>query len=124
MSKKYMKNNLVELRKKRGLTQAELAERAGTTEATISRLETGDRQLNSKWLERLGKALKVKPAQIVEGTPPLDSELEHVIALYDKLSDDQRRLWFRLGDTLVEQHNFPEVPGPGNTPKGRNKITR
>lgn len=40
-----------------GLAQHELAERMGTTQATVTRLETGVRQINLKWLARLAAAL-------------------------------------------------------------------
>ena len=36
-----LKNNIRELRKKKGLSQSKLAEMAGTTQNTISSLETG-----------------------------------------------------------------------------------
>jgi transcriptional regulator with XRE-family HTH domain len=49
-----------ELREKRKLSQAELAEMAGVSRPTISRLESGeDVVINSRTLEKLAKALEV-----------------------------------------------------------------
>lgn len=52
-------NRIRELRTERGLTQEQLAEMIGTTDATIQRLETGKRQLTQKWAELISAALKV-----------------------------------------------------------------
>jgi DNA-binding XRE family transcriptional regulator len=48
--------NLIELRRQKGLTQAQLAERVGTCQSSISRLEHG--QLGSfEFLRRVAEAL-------------------------------------------------------------------
>jgi transcriptional regulator with XRE-family HTH domain len=60
-------NRLRALREARGLTLAELAEAAGTTNQQISHLELGKRQLTVEWLRRLGQALGCHPWAIVEG---------------------------------------------------------
>ncbi len=55
------------LRHKRGLTQVELAERVGITQAYIARLETGAKKNPSlRLLDRLAKALKVMVGELVE----------------------------------------------------------
>lgn len=51
---------LKEFRKKRNLTVAELAERVGTTEASISRYETGSRKLPVEMAKKIADVLKVK----------------------------------------------------------------
>lgn len=51
---------LKEIRKKRNLTVAELAERVGTTEASISRYETGNRKLPVEMAKKIADVLKVK----------------------------------------------------------------
>ena len=58
---------------RRGLTQAELAEKVGTTAATVSRLETDAMTVSTDWLERLATVLGVHPAELIErpGAPAL-----------------------------------------------------
>ena len=51
---------LKEIRKKRNLTVAELAERVGTTEASISRYETGSRKMSVEMAKKIADVLKVK----------------------------------------------------------------
>ncbi len=62
-----MINRIREIRKARGLTLAELGEACDppTTAQTIGRLETGMRNLSTKWIDRIGKALEVDPQVLV-----------------------------------------------------------
>ena len=55
-----------DLRKKRDMTQAVLAERTGLTLAYIGRLETGHYDPQLSTLKKLAKALKVKVAELVK----------------------------------------------------------
>lgn len=53
----------------RGLTQEELAEKAGTTKGYISQIETRHRQPGRKLLYRLAEALDVSPELLLEEPP-------------------------------------------------------
>jgi DNA-binding Xre family transcriptional regulator len=48
-----------------GLTQRELAERAGTGSVTIRQLERRDRRAHATTLRRLSEALEVSPADLL-----------------------------------------------------------
>ncbi len=54
-----------ELRKRRNLTQQELAERAGTTHAAISQIEAGNRQPRKDLRQRLARALDVSVDELM-----------------------------------------------------------
>jgi len=60
-----MQNNLSALRKKRGWSQDELAERMGTTRNQLSKLEGGARRLSDVWITRAANALGVDAGQLV-----------------------------------------------------------
>lgn len=62
-----MINRIRDIRKQKGLTLAELAEACDppTTPQTVGRLETGMRNLSTKWMERIGGALGVDPEMLV-----------------------------------------------------------
>jgi transcriptional regulator with XRE-family HTH domain len=66
-----VRQRIREFRVRRGLTQAELAERVGTTAATVSRLETNAMTVSTDWLERFAAVLGVHPADLIErpGSP-------------------------------------------------------
>jgi transcriptional regulator with XRE-family HTH domain len=60
---------LRQARFERGLTVAEVAERAGMTASTVSRLETGARRLTLVHLERLSRALERSPDTLLATEP-------------------------------------------------------
>ncbi|CAJ1391694.1 unnamed protein product [Effrenium voratum] len=56
---------LQELREAAGLTQAQLAKAAGTSQPQIFRLEKSKRTLSKDWAERLAPALRTSPAALM-----------------------------------------------------------
>ena len=54
------------LRAKRGLTQAQLAQRAGMSHGYLSRIEVGMQSPTLEVIEKLAAALEVKPAALLE----------------------------------------------------------
>ncbi len=59
-------NRLRELREQRGKSQQQVAEAIGTTQNQISRLESGERELTIGWMNKLGAALSIDPAEILQ----------------------------------------------------------
>jgi transcriptional regulator with XRE-family HTH domain len=53
-------------RTRRALTQAELAERADVTTATVARIERDEIEPRMTTLRKLARALEVDPAELVE----------------------------------------------------------
>jgi transcriptional regulator with XRE-family HTH domain len=64
-----MINRIRDIRKEKGLTLADVAERCSppTTAQTIGRLETGTRQLSLTWMNRIALALEVDSELLVKG---------------------------------------------------------
>lgn len=67
-------NTLRALREKKGLTQAQLAELAETSQPQIKRLENGERELTVDWARRLAgplgtTAVKILFPEIADETP-------------------------------------------------------
>ncbi|MGX7953066.1 helix-turn-helix domain-containing protein [Tsuneonella sp. HG249] len=62
-----MINRIRDFRRDKGMTLADLAEacRPPTTAQTIGRLETGMRNLSTKWMDRIAAALGVDPEMLV-----------------------------------------------------------
>lgn len=61
----HVARNLRSLRLRAGLTQAQLAEVADTTDATISRIERGRFEPSQDLLDRLADGLEVDPSELV-----------------------------------------------------------
>jgi transcriptional regulator with XRE-family HTH domain len=62
----YIGERLKRQRTRRALTQAELAERAGVTTATVARIERDEIEPRMTTLRKLADALNVDPAELVE----------------------------------------------------------
>ena len=64
MDKKEIGHRMQALRKERGLTMRELAERTGLSQGQVSRLENGRQGFRSATLMRLAEALGVRPYRL------------------------------------------------------------
>jgi len=70
-------SNVREYRLTAGLSQVELAARAGTTQPTINRLENGGSKLTKEWAERLAPHLKTSAEKLLFGdTPPMPDGIQ------------------------------------------------
>jgi transcriptional regulator with XRE-family HTH domain len=66
MTIKELGKMLKALRKKRGLTQGELAKSAGISQIYVAKIEAGDKIPSLPTLEKLAKVLKVKVGKLLE----------------------------------------------------------
>lgn len=64
-------NNIAKVRKQRGLSQQQLADKVGAHVITISNLERGRAPLTSEWMERLSIALRVDESLLLKMERPL-----------------------------------------------------
>lgn len=60
-------NMIKELREKIELSQAALAERVGTSQPQIKRLESGERKLTKEWAEKIAPHLNITPEALLFG---------------------------------------------------------
>jgi transcriptional regulator with XRE-family HTH domain len=72
--KEILGKNLRRIRTEAGLSQEELAYRAGLHRTYVSSVERGERNISIENIFALAKALKVAPADLVDGTMATDSE--------------------------------------------------
>ncbi len=63
----YIGKRLKRQRTLKALTQAQLAERAGVTTATVARIERDEIEPRMTTLRKLAAALEVDPAELVRG---------------------------------------------------------
>jgi len=87
-------------RLKRGLTQEELARRAGVPRPNLSAIERGQREASLKTVRALGVALDVRAGLLVDGVLPQEEEGT------GKLS---REAMERIADAVVEKRVLPEA---------------
>jgi len=60
-----MQNRILELRKSKGMTLAELAKKTASTPQQIGRLEKGERRLTTDWMEKIAHALDIPPEDLM-----------------------------------------------------------
>ncbi len=68
---------IAEWREVRGLSQEDLANRIGTTKASVSRWETGKRDITGEVIASISTALGVEPVQLFRH--PTDTPLDDIL---------------------------------------------
>ena len=97
---------VIRMRALRGLTQAELAQRVGTTQSSIARLESGTRQPSLSFLRRVARALDALVVVRLEPDADAAPERPQAVDLDDRTcSDTQREAHILIAD-------WPTSPGP------------
>ncbi len=84
-------------RKRRGLTQRDLADATGLSEQFISNLERGQRHPGTKTLRAIAGVLKIQPAELYSDMPSTHNPLDPVLAklgsiLKDASAEDRARV--------------------------------
>lgn len=100
------RERIAAVRRQRGLTQAELADRIGATATFISRLETGtsDLRLKLHTLAALAEALDVPLSELLSQPKDGHSDDEvRLIAAFSRLSPQDAALLISLAETLAAQ---------------------
>lgn len=90
-----------EWRKYRGLTQEQLAERAGVTDGAISQLERGDTKYTQPMLEALADALNCAPADLVMRDPTDKAAPWSIVDQLAKADEPTRRRIIRAVEELL-----------------------
>jgi ribosome-binding protein aMBF1 (putative translation factor) len=60
-----MQNRIREFRQAADMSMEELANKVGTTKATIMKLEKGDMQLTTRWIEKIARGLGRNPIDLI-----------------------------------------------------------
>lgn len=90
---------LKEWRLKRGLTQEQLAEKAGMTYSNVSSIELGRSGYTEATLQKFAKALDCDPVDLITRAPDDEPDLW---ALWANAQPGQRRRFQRLARALLQ----------------------
>lgn len=99
-NKNDVTNRLREIRKAKGLTQRDVAEKAGMSVSYYTEIELQKKQLNQRRLEDLAKALEVSSSEILF-IPGQDESRMAVMSAYDQLDEQSRQALLNMAQTLV-----------------------
>jgi len=86
---KVISRRLADTRKKRGLTQAQLGEKAGVRQSYIFELEQGSSSMTLRTLIRMARVLEVDPRELFPGgasAPVTAAEIEFLAGALDRLA--------------------------------------
>ena len=111
MSEKEMRENLARIRKERGLTYQDLAEKTGINKSTIQRYETGNiKEMSLTKLELLAHALGVDPAYLTgwedipeSPTQEYDPDAMEILALLDRPDMHDLKMLFKKTGKLSQE---------------------
>ncbi|MCZ4274023.1 LexA family transcriptional regulator [Maritalea porphyrae] len=66
-----MKNRIKQIMKQKNVSRDELADAVDAHPITISKLVSGKMNLTTDWMERIAKALRVRPEELISAAPAL-----------------------------------------------------
>lgn len=84
-----MENCIREIRKKKKVTQVQLAKMLGVTQGAIQKLEAGERDLDINWMIKIAKALNVEAWELLpkEMQPSISPEEAEVLRAIRKAKE-------------------------------------
>jgi transcriptional regulator with XRE-family HTH domain len=95
----YRRTFIRQWRLHRGLTLERLAERVGTTHASLSRIERGIQPYAQPLLEAIAEALQTDPASLIMRNP---ADPEDIWSVWDHAKPGQRRQIIEIAKTLLK----------------------
>lgn len=104
-------NRIRELRKKAGLSQAQLGEQIGLHQTQIGNLENGARNLTFEWARRIAKALGAATVDILgdDDNPYRLSDAERaLVTKYREADPMQQEMVQRVASPVLPFKGFPD----------------
>lgn len=98
-------NRIRVLRKQRGFSQFELAERLDATTQQVSHLERGKRRLTLQWMQRVAAALECDPADLLPSRdrPTVGNPREEALLnLFRALPSAEQDAFLKIGDAMAQ----------------------
>lgn len=108
-------NRIRELRKKAGLTQAELAELAGISQPAISQVENDERPLTVEWMRLFARIFHCAPADLLgdqDNPDRLTDEERDLLERYREADPAHRALVKRVAEPIAEFAPMPSDDEP------------
>lgn len=93
-------NNLCLLRKKSGMTQAEVAEKAGISDRTYADIERGSVNMRIETFLRICKVLRASPNEILTSEQPVQTE--DIINLLNSATGREREIALKLLEVYLQ----------------------
>lgn len=105
-------NRVRELRKKAGLSQAQLANLAGISQPAVSQIENDTRPLTIDWMRSLARILDCTPADLLseEDNPDrLDDQERELVHNFREANEAQREMLRRVAEPMQDHTHAAEI---------------
>jgi transcriptional regulator with XRE-family HTH domain len=102
--------NIKRIRKQRGLTQKELGEKIGLSDAQVSNIEKGKRSTSIDRQVKIAEALKCNVSDFYEDDQKMELQ-ENMWAVFGQkmnkqgISPEQAEKWIRLAKSIIEENS-------------------
>lgn len=103
-------NRLYELRRAKGWSQQELADRAGCSKMHVSGLERGKREFSLTMMRRVAAELGVSTADLLspaDNPQQLAGDEKRLVEIYRRAEPDKREDIQRVAEALAPFREFP-----------------
>lgn len=98
---KNFSNNLKEIRKSKGLTQKDMAEKIGVAKSTYSLYESGKREPNILTIKKIAKVLDISASELLNIKVNVNENLRLVFLKYQSFEYDKEDL--KMIDKLLNK---------------------
>ncbi len=95
-------NQLLAIRRRAGLTQAETAEAAGLSDRTYADIERGTVNMRLETLLRICRALHITPDQVLTGGEEPELREAEIMARLNDCAPEERRTALRLVEVYLQ----------------------
>ena len=95
-------NKLYSIRKKTGMTQADVAEKAGISDRTYADIERGSVNMRVETLIRICNVLKITPNEILSDEKEQEITTENITELLNSISSKERKAVFKLLEAYLK----------------------
>nr|WP_268236023.1 helix-turn-helix transcriptional regulator [Cribrihabitans marinus] len=82
-----------EIRKRKGMSQEELAGLIDLSRPYLAQIESGARNLTAKKQEMIAAALEVDPVELVDFSAPDQDDEKMLLMAFRSLNPEQRKAW-------------------------------
>ncbi len=108
-----------ELRKRKGLSQNELAQRTGLSPSYLSMMETGQRELSPSCARKISRALEVSPAALAHGADGTEANptsfMLTMLTIAEEVPAQERAQLMSFGEFLLHRARGRQRAAEGKT---------
>lgn len=95
-------NNLFTLRKRKGLTQAEVAEKAGLSDRTYADIERGTANMRTETLLKICDALSITPDEILTETSSVELKQSEIFERLSSCSVKEKETALKILEVYIQ----------------------